>query len=193
MAKRHNKTGRSATERFVALPHYLIGSHAWRSLSPVARCVFIELAVLYNGANNGRLALSARDAAERVNCSKDTAARAFLQLQQRGFIECLRRGRFDRKTPHAAEYRLTLHPCDTTGELASKRFMSWRPEEQKFVTGLMTGTAGLTPGTVQAPAQENCRELSLSSDRKGHFGPFSGPTTGTHIIYQGGRDEKSPH
>ncbi len=126
MPKRHDKTGRSTTERFVRLPHYMLRSQAWRSLSPVARCVLMELAAIYNGGNNGHLALSTRDAAERVRCSKDTAAKALTDLIAKGFIECCSRGHFDRKSPHASEYRLTLYPCDRTGGRASKAFMSWR-------------------------------------------------------------------
>jgi DNA-binding transcriptional regulator YhcF (GntR family) len=87
----------------------MLKSAAWRSLSPVARSIFIEVAAIYNGSNNGRLALSVRDAAERVCCSKTTAARAFAELTQTGFIDLCSRGHFDRKTPHAAEYRLTMH------------------------------------------------------------------------------------
>lgn len=55
--------------------------------------------------------------------------------------------------------------------------MNWRPDEPKSV-------AGLTRGTVTSATKENCRELSLSRDRKGHLGSSSGVTTGTHIIYQ---------
>ena len=112
-------------------------------------------------------------------CSKNTAARAFAELIQKGLIVLCSRGHFDRKTPHAAEYRLTLHACDRSGERASKRFMNWRPDEAKSV-------AGLTRGTVTSATKENCRELSLSRDRKRHLEPISGPTTGTHIIYQMG-------
>src|SRR5215213_10323914 len=119
MPRRHNARGRSTTERFVSLPHYMLRSPAWRSLSPAARSVFIELAAIYNGSNNGRLALSARDAAEAVGCSKDTAARASVELVAKGFIECSSRGHFDRKSPHASEYRLTLYPCGRTGKMAS--------------------------------------------------------------------------
>jgi DNA-binding transcriptional MocR family regulator len=132
MSKRHNRTGRSTTERFVSLPHYMLRSSAWQALSPVACKVFIQLAALYNGANNGRLALSARNAAEHVRCSKNTAARALSELTTKGFIDRVTRGHFDRKTPHAAGYRLTLYPCHCSGERASKRFMSWRPPEEKI-------------------------------------------------------------
>ncbi len=183
MPKRHNQKGRSTTERFVSLPHYMLGSRAWRSLSPVARSVFIELAVIYNGSNNGRLALSVRDAAERVCCSKNTASRALTELTQKGFIDLCSRAHFDRKTPHAAEYRLTMHPCDRSSDRASKRFMSWRPDEPKSVGGPSGGTAGPSGGTVTASTKENCRELSLSRDRNSHLEAVICPTTGTHIIY----------
>ncbi len=153
MSKRHNNTGRSTTERFLALQHFMLDSRAWLSLSPVARCVFIELARLYNGSNNGRLALSARNAAERVGCSKNTAARAFAELIEKGFIELRSSGHFDRKTPHAAEYRLTMHRCDRSGERASKRFMRWNSDGLEFVSGVTTGTAGVITGTVTGPTK----------------------------------------
>jgi len=186
MPRRHNHKGRSTTERFVSLPHWMLQSSAWRSLSPVARSVFIELAAIYNGSNNGRIALSVRDAAGRVRCSKNTAARALAELTQKGFIDLCSRGHFDRKTPHAAEYRLTLHSRDLTGERSSKRFMGWRSDGPTSVASPTRGTAGVTTGTVTSTAKENCRGLSLSRDRDPHLDASSGPTTGTHIIYQMG-------
>jgi hypothetical protein len=120
MPRRHNHKGRSTTERFVSLPHHMLRSAAWRSLSPVARCIFLELSAIYNGGNNGFIALSTRDAAKHVRCSKDTAARALVELTDKGFIVCCSRGHFDRKSPHASEYRLTLHSCNRTGEKPPK-------------------------------------------------------------------------
>ncbi len=153
MPKGHNNTGRSKTERFVALPHYMLRSPAWLSLSPVARSIYVELASRYNGSNNGRLVLSAREAAERVGCSKNTAARAVAELIEKGFIDLCSRGHFDRKTPHAAECRLTVHRCDRSGGRASRRFMTWLPDPAKSVAGVTTGTAGVTRGTVKGSTQ----------------------------------------
>jgi DNA-binding IclR family transcriptional regulator len=85
-----------------------------------------------NGANNGYLALSARDAAERVGCSKNTASRAFAELVSKGFVAVAQRGHFDRKNPHAAEYRLTLYECHRAGERATRAFMSWLPTASKI-------------------------------------------------------------
>lgn len=79
-----------------------------------------------------------------------------------------------------------MHGCDRSGERASKRFMSWHPDQPKSVAGPTRGTAGVTTGTVTSTTKENCRELSLSRDLKRLIEPISGPTTGTHIIYQMG-------
>jgi hypothetical protein len=186
MPRRHNNKGRSTTERFIALPHYMLRSPAWRSLSPVGRCIFLKLAAIYNGGNNGFIALSTRDAAKHVRCSKDTAARAFFELTEKGFIVCCSRGHFDRKSPHASEYRLTLYSCDRTGEKASKAFMRWLPDREKSVAGPMGRTAGPTSGTVRASTKENYRPRSGEKDRDTSSEPISGPTAGTHIIYQTG-------
>ena len=125
MAK-HNKKGRSTTgAQFVMLPHWMLKSRAWRSLKPVDRVLYLEVAMLYNGSNNGRLALSTRDAAERCNAHRDTIGLSFRRLEGAGFIECATPGGFSRKTRHATEWRITIHMCNVTGALASKAFMHW--------------------------------------------------------------------
>jgi hypothetical protein len=146
MRKRNRRRG--TTERFVGLPHYMVRSHAWRTLSPVARAVLIEVLAIYNGSNNGYLALSARTAAERANCSKDTAARAFHELIRSGFLELSIQGAFFRKDRHASEWRVTLHPCNRTHQPASKAFMHLKPAPQKINHGPTTGTDGPSHRTV---------------------------------------------
>ena len=47
--------------------------------------------------NNGRLGLSIRRASERCNIARGTAQRAFAELQERGFIDCMTKGAFSRK------------------------------------------------------------------------------------------------
>jgi hypothetical protein len=128
MARRHNKTGRSTDGgRYVQLHHFLLKSAAWRALTPAERAVYLELAAIYNGANNGFLALSARDAAARCNINKDTATRCFRRLEELGFIDLVQPGGFTRKVRHAAEYRLTKLKCDRTGERPSNLFLKWTP------------------------------------------------------------------
>jgi hypothetical protein len=100
----------------------------WRalylSLSCQARAVLLEIARGHDGTNNGRLGLSVRRASERCNIARGTAQRAFAELQERGFIDCMTKGAFSRKALHATEWRLTWWGCDVTGELPSKKFMS---------------------------------------------------------------------
>lgn len=92
MAKRRpknrpNPTGRNNTSRFARLDFRLLISPAYRSLSPNARSLLIELAMLENGDNNGSLFLSVKDGAHRMGLADLTAAsRAFDELQGMGFI-----------------------------------------------------------------------------------------------------------
>lgn len=106
----------------------MVDSPAWLSLSAGARAVYLEILRRYNGSNNGHLALSARDAAERCRLNKDTVTRMIGELCEKGFIELVVPGAFSRKVRHAAEYRLTVERCDRTGAAPSKAFMKWRPE-----------------------------------------------------------------
>src|SRR5262245_35515105 len=114
--------------RYVALPHYLLESLAWRNLSSVAQSAYVEILRRYNGCNNGRLAMSARVLATARRISRATATRALQELVSHGFLEVVRPGGFSCKVKRAAEYRETFHPCDVTGALPSKAFIRWRPK-----------------------------------------------------------------
>ena len=63
---------RRSAGRFLSLNHRLLKSHAWHSLTPLQRCGYIEIAQLYDGTNNGRLAMSARRLAGLIPCSKNS-------------------------------------------------------------------------------------------------------------------------
>src|SRR5262245_54679292 len=91
----------SVVARHVRLHHWLMRSLAWQSLSCEARAVLVELYALYDGSNNGRLFLSVREAAYRVNVGKSTAATALAQLIDRGFIRPNVKGAFTLKQRHA--------------------------------------------------------------------------------------------
>ena len=113
-----------AEERFVRLTYGMMQSQAWRSLDGNARAIYVELAMLYNGNNNGRIGLSVRQAAEAIGASKDTAARAMNRLQDRGFIVAVTKGSFVGKR-HATRWRFTEFKCDVTGQPASRDFETW--------------------------------------------------------------------
>lgn len=116
MGKRRNRsrvnaTGRNSTSRFARLDHRLLNSNAYRSLSPNARSLLVELTMLDNGENNGSLYLSVRDGAHRMGVADLSAAsRAFDDLSDMGFIAMTQDAHFRVKaaeTSRARCWRLT--------------------------------------------------------------------------------------
>lgn len=108
---------------FVQLYHYMLDSEGYRRLTSHARSALVEVAGLYRGDNNGRLVVPVRWLADRMSVSRNTAARALLELEEGGFIETAKLSRFDQHDRKAAEYRLTFHRCDVTHDIPSKSFM----------------------------------------------------------------------
>ena len=102
-------------DRYFQLHHYMLKTDAWKALSAPARAVYVQIGSRYNGANNGRLSCSVRDAATECNLANNTANRAFKELVDLGFIEETRHGSLSRKTRIASEWRLTAFRCDLTG------------------------------------------------------------------------------
>jgi Helix-turn-helix domain len=122
MPKTHNKTGRSKHEgRFVALPHSMMETKAFKGLSATAQAAWMHIAKVYNGSNNGRLAISTRRLADVLNVGRNTAARAILELVNAGFIEQTAAASFSGKRK-AAEYRLTHKKCDRTNQNPSMAY-----------------------------------------------------------------------
>ena len=122
------KKRRESEGRYVQLHHYMLDSPAYRGLTTQARAVYVEIAKRYNGLNNGRIALSVRDAAGACNIARDTATRAFRELIDAGFIEETRHGGLSRKTRIASEWRLTAYKCDLTGSFKSCLFLRRGPQ-----------------------------------------------------------------
>lgn len=181
MKRKANKKGRSkgSLSDFVAIERYIMRSVAWRSLTPVARAVYSEIGYHYTGDNNGKIVISVRGIAASLGISKDTAGRALLILEERGFIETVKRGAFTMKQRHASEFRMTAFRCDVTGALPAKTFMQWMPEIQNTVRP--QGPNGTTTGTDGTKATRNYPSRSLPSDCQSHFEPLHGTTTGTHL------------
>jgi hypothetical protein len=124
MAKTFNKTGRgNKKDRYVALPHYIMDTAAWRRLSVTARAAWLEFVRIHNSFNNGKIPMSIRMLGKRLGVSKDTADRAIKELLTFGFLEKIKAASFIGKR-RAAEYRLTHLKDDITGELPSRAFQN---------------------------------------------------------------------
>lgn len=119
----------------VRIHAWVIKTEAWRSLTPKARVVLLEVGARYFGSNNGRIALSVRDAAEACNINKDTAGKAFKELIEKGFLVCKSPGGFSLKMRHATEWLWTEHRDDVTGDFPLKTFVNWRSADaDKFIS-----------------------------------------------------------
>lgn len=147
--RKHSKTGRSSRPlaNFLAIERYIMQSSAWRALSVVDRAAYLELGFRYNGANNGRIAISTRQLAEALHISKATASRSLSNLLNKGFIELVKVSSFHYKIRHCPEYRLTAFPCDVTNALPSKAFMRW-PHEEKARSHQRSATVARQAPTV---------------------------------------------
>jgi hypothetical protein len=134
MAMRRKVVNKRFDGRFVQLFVFLLNSPAYLSLSCQARAVYIEISRLYDGSNNGRLGMSVRVLAKRCRIAPGTATKALAELQDRGFIECVKKGSFSHKGGPASEWRMTWWGCNVTGALPTKAFTNWGKENQKPVS-----------------------------------------------------------
>jgi hypothetical protein len=116
--------------KFVALPHWMAETPAWKSLSLVARCVWFELMRRWKGpygSNNGDLYLTTREVEDLLHVGKSTAARAFHQLRDRGFIRMTKPAglewRNGQRHQTAPRYAATHEPVGRAP--ATKDFLRW--------------------------------------------------------------------
>jgi hypothetical protein len=117
----------SGSDRFVLLPHYMLKSSAWKSLSPNAKALLLEVWVRHNGFNNGEISYAVREA-EAIGMHHSTASRAFDELIEKNFLRVTRDSAFHVKTRHARLWEITAEGCD--GKPASKDFMRWSPPDK---------------------------------------------------------------
>lgn len=128
---RHNRDG----GRFLALPHVVMESDAFKSLTGHQIKLLIDIAMQLSAgnANNGRLQASWRYLSEdRGWTSKNTVKRSLNALQERGLIFCTRQGSFPKTTSWYAVTWAPLqhHPEMDCGAQALPRgaYSRWREE-----------------------------------------------------------------
>ena len=84
-----DKKNEARGEHFTKMIRATMETEAWRSLSTTAQALYPWLKLEWKGANynnHGRICLSVRQAADRLGVSINTAARAFHDLQAKGFL-----------------------------------------------------------------------------------------------------------
>ena len=138
--RRRRQTGRSESGSFLAIPHAVLRSDAYLTLSAHAVKLLFDLAAQYRGTNNGSLGAAWR-IMEPLNWrSRQTLERALRELQEHGLIEKTRQG-----GRHQCNlFAVTWRPIDACGNkldvapshAASGRWKTWRaaPEKQNADT-----------------------------------------------------------
>lgn len=125
---RANATGRSKrADRYFTVEHFAMNTVSWRALRPLSRALYFEIKKLYNGYNNGQLFLSVRNAGKLLGVHKDTASKAFRDLEAKGYIRAKTRSSFDYKMRKATCWILTEYKLGD--ELPTKDFAKWRSEK----------------------------------------------------------------
>jgi hypothetical protein len=129
-----NAKGRSQNSRFVRLDHYLLESAAYRSLSPNARSLLVELSMIDNGSNNGAIWLSVKDASARIgNANLQSVSAAFRELETAGFIRLTRDAHFRVKasgTARARCWRLTWLAVPAASMAPTNEWKTYDPPPQ---------------------------------------------------------------
>ncbi|WP_225766991.1 hypothetical protein [Inquilinus sp. Marseille-Q2685] len=170
-----NATGRSKAEPFVRLPIWMLKSEAWRTLTPNAVKLLIDLWSRHNGQNNGEIAYAVRDA-EGIGLAKSPAARAFEELVERGFLKVRRASTFDQKNM-ARTWELTAEPVG--GKLATKDFMR-SASPQRDTNGKMKSKSQSPQRDTQSPQEDterpNLRNEGSIVPPEGLSGPNSPPS-----------------
>src|SRR5262249_36556302 len=73
-------------KRFVRLDYELLHSQRWKLLRPIARALYLAIAMKFNGFNGNAIGYSVRDACQELHIGKTTAQRAFRALEMLDLI-----------------------------------------------------------------------------------------------------------
>jgi DNA-binding transcriptional regulator YhcF (GntR family) len=156
---RKDRTPKERWPRHIRLFEIMLACKAWQSLDPVARALYIEITRRYRGpnSNNGKIPFSVREAATALNVGRNTAARAFHHLVERGFIVAKKRSGFNIKGRTSTEWLLTEFPDDTLASVntATKTFINWTPAPPvRSPTRTMQNSFNSPTGETHSPMRE---------------------------------------
>lgn len=164
--------------KHVQLTEPLLGSAAWNALSFVARSLLIEFLRLHNGKNNGEIVLGVRGAADRLGCAKNTAQKAMVELQEKGFIHRVVRGHFGLGDREASVWRLTMYGT-AARRSPTAEYLKWLPaaparhetKHQSQFLGLSVSDVGtgkkVSVSELETAGLENCDRRAPSEHLAG--------------------------
>lgn len=180
---------------FFPMHHATMDCAAWQALGLPARCLYLELRKVagIDASRNGNVFLSVRDAAARLNCTRDYASKAFYDLQAKGFVRALQIGRLGVEGEGRATQWLLTEIGTGANPKPEKSFLQWEPgKDFPVVKGRppMRKNKTLSRGTGQAcPVSSDVRAepvpcggtpCPVSSDVEADFDPKPVPCGRTY-------------
>ena len=134
MSKAKKNTRAGHKQHLTVIERRLIKTKAWSALSTAAQSLYIAIRMEWKGErfnNNGAIALSVRQAASLMGVTKDTASKAFHDLQEKGFIVLHKSAVLGQHGQgRTAEYELTELPMP--GLTSGRRLFSQWDENTNF-------------------------------------------------------------
>lgn len=123
-----NHKGRNKHTPFIKLHRGVTNSAAWKALTCEAKCLILLIWERHNGANNGTIPLSHREARKALGIGNTKTSKAFREAQAHGFIIERNKGSFDWKMGagqgRATEWEITAEPSD--GKPAKMSYRNWQ-------------------------------------------------------------------
>lgn len=137
--RRRRQTGRSESGSFLAVPHAVLASDAYRTLGAHATKLLFDLGSQYRGANNGDLSAAWRIMVARGWRSRDTLAKALRELLDHGLIELTRQGGLRRCSLYALTWR-AIDECGGKLDVSPTSVASgaWKPGQREQIASTAT-------------------------------------------------------
>jgi len=110
--KRKRERGRASSDRFVGIPYLVLKSSSFINLRPRAVKLMLDVALQYNGRNNGDFTVAWGFMETRGWSSKDTLSNAIRDLVDADLILKTRTGRFMNPGARCDLYAITWQPID---------------------------------------------------------------------------------
>lgn len=130
MTRKPYKRAKRGGGRHVHLSEWLQSSEAWATMKPGPRALYVELRRRFNGANNGDIFLSHREAALALNVNRNTATAYFAELEERGFIRMTVGPHLGPSGIGVASKWALEDEATKDCKPAGKAFMRWKPPEK---------------------------------------------------------------
>jgi hypothetical protein len=102
--------GRQTTKSFVMFPHDVMDHEKFRTLSPRASKLLLDIASQFRGNNNGDLCAPFKQMKKRGWRSSDQLNKAKKELVEKGFLLVSRQGGLNKPTLYAITW-FAIHEC----------------------------------------------------------------------------------